>query len=121
MCCCSCLVREACSAKRGSESGHGPTKASGERWGTGEGKQCPSTQTEPKVHVAAILLKPTQFCYSVFLNIVVQMLPMWVHRGFVHSVLCILCLAFAFSLPKSYESSVTHVIMVQEPFMCKGI
>ena len=50
-----------------------------------------------------------------------QMLPMWVHRGFVHSVLCILCLAFAFSLPKAYESSVTHVIMVQEPFMCKGI
>ena len=43
------------------------------------------------------------------------------HRGFVHSVLCILCLAFAFSLPESYESGVTHVIMVQEPFMCKGI
>ena len=79
----------------------GPTKASGERWGTGEGKQRPSTQTQPKVHVAAILLKPTQFCYSVFLNIVVQMLPMWVHRGFVHSVLCILCFAFAFSLPES--------------------
>ena len=60
-----------------------------------------STQTQPEVSVATILLKPTQFCYSVFLNIVVQMLPMWVHGGFVHFVLCISCFAFAFTLPES--------------------
>ena len=67
------------------------------------------------------MLKPTQFCYYVFLNIVVQMLPMWVHRGAVHSVLCILCFAFDFSFPEFLESGVTHVIMVQEPYMCKRV
>ena len=92
---------EARTAKRGSGSDHGPTKASGERWGPGEGKQRPSTQTQPGVYVAEILLKATQFCSSVFVNIMIHMLPMSVHRDFVHFVLCILCFAFAFSLLES--------------------
>jgi hypothetical protein len=67
----------------------------------GGGRVRASNARQPKPnprYMSQQLLKPTQFCYSVFLNIVVQMWPMWVHRGFVHSVLCILCFAFAFSL-----------------------
>ena len=63
--------------------------------GRGESKQCPFFQTQPEVYVAAILPKPTQFYSSMFLYIVVHMLPMWVHRGVVHFLLCILSFAFA--------------------------